>query len=316
MCLVKRDTLTGLHLQLRYSGRVSRVGVFLVFLWVLVWGALSLAGQVAPAPSWQVRPEPETLVNGAPAILRVIPPIDLRNLSGSWLGHDLHFRFDSASRSWYGFFGVDITTAAGSYPLKLTGETAAGSPVIYEGSLQVSTAAYPTVTLTVQRKFVVPNKRQAQRVKKEEAIKHRAFARSSDQQLWSQPFMVPVNTAVSEVFGVNRVFNGKLQTRHLGLDFHASPGTPIVAANSGTVLLARRLYFEGRCVVVDHGQGLMTLYMHFSRLKVKEGQRVSRGQVLGLSGATGRVTGPHFHWSLRWEGTYLDPGKLASLNLP
>ena len=84
----------------------------------------------------------------------------------------------------------------------------------------------------------------------------------------------------------------------------------------GTVLLARKLFFEGKCVIIDHGQSLMTLYMHLSKFKVREGQKVSRGQLLGRSGATGRVTGPHLHLALRWEDTYLDPTELLKLNLP
>ena len=83
--------------------------------------------------------------------------------------------------------------------------------------------------------------------------------------------------------------------------------------NSGTVLLARFLYFEGNCVVIDHGQGLLTLYFHLSEFKVKEGDAVKRGQEIGLSGGTGRATGPHLHVAVRWQGTYLDPARLMQI---
>jgi murein DD-endopeptidase MepM/ murein hydrolase activator NlpD len=86
--------------------------------------------------------------------------------------------------------------------------------------------------------------------------------------------------------------------------------------NDGTVLLARPLYFEGNFVVLDHGQGLLTLYLHLSEFKVNEGERVKRGQVIGLSGGTGRATGPHLHVAVRWQGTYLDPASLLRLRLP
>ena len=86
--------------------------------------------------------------------------------------------------------------------------------------------------------------------------------------------------------------------------------------NQGTVLLARPLYFEGNCVVLDHGQGLLTIYMHLSQFTVKEGDRVKRGQQVGLSGGTGRATGPHLHVAVRWQGTYLDPARLIQLRLP
>jgi murein DD-endopeptidase MepM/ murein hydrolase activator NlpD len=90
----------------------------------------------------------------------------------------------------------------------------------------------------------------------------------------------------------------------------------VAAMNSGTVLLARFLYYEGNCVFLDHGQGLLTLYFHMSELKVKEGDTVKRGEILGLSGGTGRATGPHLHVAVRWQGTYLDPARLLQLLLP
>jgi murein DD-endopeptidase MepM/ murein hydrolase activator NlpD len=86
--------------------------------------------------------------------------------------------------------------------------------------------------------------------------------------------------------------------------------------NEGTVLLARFLYFEGNCVVIDHGQGLLTLYFHLSEFKVKEGDAVKRGDQIGLSGGTGRATGPHLHVAVRWQGTNLDPARLLQLSLP
>jgi murein DD-endopeptidase MepM/ murein hydrolase activator NlpD len=86
--------------------------------------------------------------------------------------------------------------------------------------------------------------------------------------------------------------------------------------NEGTVLLARPLYFEGNCVVIDHGQGLLTLYLHLSEIKVQEGEVVKRGQEIGLSGGTGRATGPHLHVAVRWQGTYLDPAQLMQISLP
>jgi murein DD-endopeptidase MepM/ murein hydrolase activator NlpD len=90
----------------------------------------------------------------------------------------------------------------------------------------------------------------------------------------------------------------------------------VAAINSGRVVLARPLYYEGGCVIIDHGMGLMSLYMHLSRFEVSVGTRVRRGQIIALSGATGRVTGPHLHLAVRWEGSYLDPAKLLELQVP
>ena len=115
---------------------------------------------------------------------------------------------------------------------------------------------------------------------------------------------------------MRRTFNGKLASIHRGLDYHAKEGTPIQAANAGTVVLARELFYEGNCVIIDHGQQFMTLYMHLSHIQVSEGEKVKQGQQIGLSGATGRATGPHLHVAARWQGAYLDPAQLWMLSLP
>jgi len=279
--------------------------------------AVVASGQNPPVvPAWEVRLEPTTLVNGAPALLYVLPPVGLKALSGSWMGHKLYFSFDPADGSWYGLFGASLNSAPGMYKLNLDGQTGSGETISYEQSIEVASAPYETVELKVAHKFTAPNPRLLKRIRREEIIKHRVFEEGSSKQLWSGDFVAPVGESVSEPFGVRRVFNGELKTEHQGLDYHAPRGTRVVAANSGTVLLARRLFFEGNCVVVDHGQGLMTLYMHLSKFKVRKGQKVRRGQLLGLSGATGRATGPHLHLAVRWEGIYLDPAKLLKLDLP
>ena len=279
---------------------------------------------VAPASQatvWRVRTEPDTLVNGAPAILYVVPPIKLESLSGTWMGHQIFFSFDPASHSWYALFGTGLNRPPGKYPLVLEGRTAPGTTApgttaSFQQELEVARQAYPQVELKVQHQFTAPSRRLLKRIRKEEILKHRVFAESTEAQLWRGPFLAPLREPVTEQFGVRRIFNGELKTEHLGLDFHAPRGTRVQAANSGRVILARRLFFEGNCVIVDHGEGLMTLYMHLSKFKVRKGQRVRRGQLLGLSGATGRATGPHLHLAVRWEGVYLDPAKLLKLDLP
>jgi murein DD-endopeptidase MepM/ murein hydrolase activator NlpD len=153
------------------------------------------------------------------------------------------------------------------------------------------------------------------RIKAERALKDKVFASSAAEPLWSGNFRAPVHAAPTDSFGTRRTFNGQLASVHKGMDFRAPAGTVVRAGNSGVVVLARPLYFEGNCVVIDHGLGLYTLSMHLSRIDVREGQRVMKGQLVGLSGATGRVTGPHLHWAVRWQNAYLDPAKLLQMNL-
>ena len=170
--------------------------------------------------------------------------------------------------------------------------------------------------LTVEKKFTEPNPEQLQQAEESKKIKQDYLSRVTPDREWDGNFAAPAEAAISDVYGSQRIFNGKAQREHQGLDFRVPTGTPVAAMNSGTVLLARFLYFEGNCVVIDHGQGLLTLYFHLSEFKVKEGDPVTRGQEIGLSGGTGRATGPHLHVAVRWQGTYLDPARLLQLPLP
>jgi murein DD-endopeptidase MepM/ murein hydrolase activator NlpD len=154
------------------------------------------------------------------------------------------------------------------------------------------------------------------KIAEDKTQKQAAFGKSDPQRQWSGNFTAPVDAPISDTFGTQRTINGKVQSTHQGLDYAAGSGTPVAAVNAGTVLLAGPLFFEGNCVVVDHGQGLQTIYMHLSQFAVKPGDHVGRGQNLGLVGGTGRATGPHLHLAVRWHGEYLDPAALLKLRLP
>jgi murein DD-endopeptidase MepM/ murein hydrolase activator NlpD len=172
------------------------------------------------------------------------------------------------------------------------------------------------IELKVSKQFTEPSSEQLQVIKEDQNLKQKTFRTSSAEREWAGRFVPPVDAATSDVFGTRRVFNGATKSVHQGLDYRVGPGTPVSAVNGGTVILARPLYFEGNCVVLDHGQGLLSLYLHLSEIKVKEGERVDRGQLLGLSGVTGRATGPHLHIAVRWQGVYLNPAALLALHLP
>jgi murein DD-endopeptidase MepM/ murein hydrolase activator NlpD len=163
---------------------------------------------------------------------------------------------------------------------------------------------------------VEPPKETLARIEEDQAEKKKVFSATAPETLWSGRFEPPAEAEISGVFGSARVFNGVKKSQHTGLDFRVTTGTPIVATNSGTVILARPLYFEGNCVMIDHGQGLLTMYLHLSEFKVKEGDVVQKGQTLGLSGGTGRATAPHLHFAVRWRGEYLDPRTLLELHPP
>jgi murein DD-endopeptidase MepM/ murein hydrolase activator NlpD len=117
----------------------------------------------------------------------------------------------------------------------------------------------------------------------------------------------------NSAFGTRSIFNGEPRSPHSGADFLSPAGTPVHAPNAGRVLVAENLYFTGNTVVVDHGLGLLSLFAHLSRMDVEAGEMVTTGQVLGAVGSTGRVTGPHLHWTLRAGGARVDPLSLLAL---
>ncbi len=121
------------------------------------------------------------------------------------------------------------------------------------------------------------------------------------------PFEVPLHSKITSVFGNKRIFNGSLKSYHSGTDFRAKTGTPITAANRGRVVLAKNRFFAGNSIIIDHGNGIYSGYYHLSKFKVKVGDMVEQGQVLGLAGATGRVTGPHLHFTFHVSGVCVDP---------
>lgn len=281
-----------------------------------------LSSTSASAANWTVSAQPTRLVNGGPVLFQVKSPQRLESLKGIWLGHDVSFSFDATSKMWIALAGVSFETAPGSYPLELTGETEAGKnpgkKITFSRKFKVARGKYPKIQakLSVESKFTEPSPEQQKQIEEGQQIKKDYLNRVTPDREWSGTFTAPADATISDVFGSERIFNGKTSSPHLGLDFRVPSGTPVQAMNDGTVLLARPLYFEGNFVVLDHGQGMLTLYLHLSEFKVTEGDRVKRGQVIGLSGGTGRATGPHLHVGVRWQGTYLDPASLMRLRLP
>ena len=284
------------------------------FLWLC-----SIVALLAPASFAQHSQSGESAVTftpglvtaGSPELLIVNAP-SAKSLHGEWLGQKLEFFRHGAK--WIALAGVDVEAPPGPSTVRITAETENG-PLDLTQTIQIHPGHYRTGKLSVAPKFVEPGPEEIKQIDAEKEIKAKIFAESAPEPLWHGNFQAPVHSPPTDSFGTRRMINGELASVHKGMDFRAPKGTVVRASNSGVVVLARPLYFEGNCVVIDHGLGLYTLSMHFSRIDVHEGQHVRTGDRLGLSGATGRVTGPHLHWAVRWEGAYLDPAKLLRMNL-
>jgi murein DD-endopeptidase MepM/ murein hydrolase activator NlpD len=272
----------------------------------------------AAAATWNVRALPPGLVNGGPVLFRVKTTERVESLTGKWLGHEFPFSFDRTSKTWFALAGVSFETLPGQYALELSGQRKTGDPVTFTQKFAIRAGKYPKIRaqLTVEGKFTEPSPEQLKQIDADQKVKEDYLSRVTPHREWDGNFVAPAHAEISDVYGSQRIFNGKAQRPHYGLDYRVPTGTPVKAMNKGTVRLARPLYFEGNFVVIDHGQGLLTLYLHLSQINVKEGESVTRGQEIGLSGGTGRATGPHLHVAVRWQGTYLDPARLMQLQLP
>jgi len=280
---------------------------------VLSLAATVLAGARANSQSYSMTLTPAQVSAGSPELIHVEAPATAR-IEGDWQGHPLRFFVGRNGHAWFALAGVDVEAVAGPSILRVVVHSGAITDDLTR-TVDIQPAHYRTGSLTVSPKFVEPDPEAQKQIAADSQLKVNIFAESAPDPLWYGSFHAPVSAAPTDSFGTRRMFNGKLASIHKGMDFRAATGTPVRAANSGVVVLARPLYYEGNCVIIDHGLGLYTLSMHFSRIDVREGQHVVKGERLGLSGATGRVTGPHLHWAVRWQTAYLDPAKLLHLDL-
>ena len=237
-------------------------------------------------------------------------------VKGTWFGHEIIFSPGPGKKIWYALAGVDVEGTPGKQDIALEVSVAENSTLKITRSVDILPSTYKTSTLSVPSKFTEPDAATLARIAADKKIKDAAFEQQMPEKEWQGKFLPPVHTPFTETFGTRRVFNGTTASIHRGLDFRAAVGTPVSASNSGEVILAQPMFFEGGLVVINHGQQFMTLYMHLSKIEVTAGQHVRKGQEIGLSGATGRVTGPHLHMAARWQGAYVDPQKLFLLALP
>ncbi len=173
---------------------------------------------------------------------------------------------------------------------------------------------FRTIKLTLPEEKVTLSPENLKRAAREAARLKKIWPETTA-RVWAGRFVPPTDTEVTEVFGVKRIMNEKKTSVHRGMDFRGKTGTPVRAINSGRVVLEDELFFGGNTLIIDHGTGLYSVYMHLSRFNVKEGEEVSAGQIIGFIGSSGRVTGPHLHMSVRLSGVSVNPESLFALRL-
>ena len=287
---------------------MRRVPLLVVAGALLVAGAAHPAAQPAPIAvdvrSRAVRP-------GEPLDIRLTSSAPLNKIAVTLGERPLH-PWALKDGGWRVLAGLDVEQPPGPLTLTVLGTRAAGPPISQVVTLQVEPAAFAERQLTVAPKFVEPPESERPRIERE-AVRLRGIYDTSSTDRSPGVFAAPVPHKRSSPFGSRSIFNGVPRERHAGLDFASPAGAIIRAPAAGRVALVADLYFTGRTVVVDHGQGLYSILAHMTRTSVLEGQIVARGARLGTVGATGRATGPHLHWSVRLGGTRVDPAAVLAL---
>ena len=166
---------------------------------------------------------------------------------------------------------------------------------------------YKKEKITVEGSKVTPPKDVLKRIEEEREEANKIYATANVGLKFDSKFILPMSSAVTSPFGTARVFNGTLKSYHGGTDFRAAVGSSVIAANDGVVVIAKDRYYAGGSVVIDHGEGIYTQYYHLSALNVKVGQSVKKGDIIALSGASGRVSGPHLHFGVIVGGVQVNP---------
>ncbi len=220
--------------------------------------------------------------------------------------------FPESDGRWYALVGAGLKARAGKHTLAVKWHRG-NDREVYAALLPVKEKKYPEEHLKVSKKMVNFPPDILKRVLNDQRAVRKACSRIRPEHYWKGPFIWPVQSKILSPFGLRRFFNGQPRSPHSGVDMRAAEGTPIVAPNNGMVTLALPGYLAGNTIVIDHGGGLCTLYAHLSQFKVKEGDFVKKGDIIGLAGSTGRVTGPHLHWGVSLVGTRIDPQQFMAV---
>jgi len=280
----------------------------------LVPAAVTGQGPAVPFPvAWWPRvPLQGSLVR---LMLRSSPGDSVTAVSGELAGEPLHFeRFAEGFRA----LGAVPFSAGDSAAAHFVVQRAGVADDTVLAALPVAQRRVPRERLRVAPQYAEPPESLAERIRLEQEMVQEVRRRAHQTpRLWQEAgFIRPSAGAVTSVFGVARVFNEVLRSRHWGVDFRARWGAPVHATNRGVVALVADLYYSGTTVLIDHGAGLVTGYFHLSRVLVSQGDTVELGQAIGRVGATGRVTRPHLHWFAAYGEITFDPLDLIRPNGP
>ena len=269
------------------------------------------AGQREPAPALTVSARARSVQPGELIVLTVASAGPLASVRARGFDRAL-LAYQSDPRTWTVLVGIDLDVKPGTYTVALdSGSGASVQRATHR--LDVKPKTFRTRTLKVDEAFVNPPASAQKRIAEDAADLARCWQEAAPERLWTSPFVRPVPQEANSAFGTRSIFNGQPRSAHSGADFLSPSGTPVAAPGGGRVVLAKDLYFSGNSVVIDHGAGVFSMLAHLLQIDVRTGSPVQAGDVVGRVGATGRVTGPHLHWTVRVNGARVDPLALLEL---
>jgi len=235
------------------------------------------------------------------------------SVQGRFRGRIIPFFREADGKTFGALVGVDLADPPSRQDLLVEVSGNRGGKKRRHFPVQVVSAHFPIQKLTVPQNYVDLDDETTKRVEEEQDLILKSLNKVTTQRFWSGQFIRPVEGKVSGSFGRKRIINGQPRSPHSGEDFTAPQGTPVHATNEGVIALVGDFFFSGKSIVLDHGLGLYTMYFHLDEVDVAEGDKISKGEVLGKVGATGRATGPHLHWGMRIDGARVNP--LSILNV-
>jgi murein DD-endopeptidase MepM/ murein hydrolase activator NlpD len=286
------------------NGQMRNVKKTIYFTLILLIGAVSGQGSFAAEPS--IILSPKKIVPGGLMVVTVKNAAG--TVEGSFRGKQLHFNHAKGAAK--AFTGIDLNSEPGIYQLALTvdGKT-------FTRDVSIVKKKYPVQRLTLPEDMVVLSPENEARTERDQR-KMAALWPVDSLRVWRGRFIDPLpGRKVGTVFGVRRIINNIPKNPHSGVDITADEGEPVKAPNDGVVILVDDQFYSGNSVVLDHGQGIYTMFFHLSKATVKYGQAVRKGDVIALVGSTGRSTGAHLHWGVRVQGAKVDPLELIKLKL-
>ena len=244
--------------------------------------------------------------------------VDYSSPMVTWKGRSIALNVEQggAGKISYGLLGSDVrNTQPGKYDI-LFEFIQEGKKYKASGTITLNAKNYPQEHLTVSPKMVNPPKKELPRIRKESELIGTALKTMTSPRKWTTPPQPPLtNITLTSHYGFQRVYNGVPRSGHNGADIRAAVGTKIHAPFAGTVILTGFHYYAGGSVYIDSGNGVITVFFHLSKINVKKGDKVEKGQIVAESGSTGRVTGPHLHYSLVLGGQFVDPIPLLSTSI-